>query len=326
MITLKRALLILLLLGFLHAEAATTYTSVVVFGDSLSDSGNAYNSGLNTSLIAPNYATGKYTNGSSTSPSTTINGVWSEQFAAKLGLSLTASTAGGTNYSYGGATTGTTSSGAPGMNNQVTSYVAAHSSLSSSTVYSLWGGANDVMISVAYGQNGLSAASTAVSNIKTQVASLAAAGATTVMWFNLPDLSLTPYADSLSASNQTALHNASLQFSVDWAAAVSDLEATYTNLHIVAVDIYSLFNDVIVDPSAYGLTNATDSAQGKAVNPDQYLFWDSLHPTTAADSIIASLAYDELLAIPEPSTVMLLVMGSLPLLLCRRVRLGIRRD
>lgn len=315
----RKILILLFLLGVLNSGAATTYTNVVVFGDSLSDSGNAYNAGLNTALVSPNYATGKYTNGSSTSPSTSINGVWSEQFATKLGVALTASTIGGSNYSYGGATTDTTSSGAPGMNNQVSSYLAAHSSLSSSTVYSVWGGSNDILISIAYGQNGLSAEASAVANIKSQIASLANAGATTVMWFNLPDLSLTPYADSLSAAAQTALHNASLQFSVDWAAAIADLEATHANLNIVAVDIYSLFNSVTTDSSAYGLANATDSAQGKSVNADEYLFWDSLHPTTAADSIIASLAYDDLLAVPEPGTVVLLVMGLLPLLVCRRV-------
>jgi phospholipase/lecithinase/hemolysin len=41
-------------------------------------------------------------------------------------------------------------------------------------------------------------------------------------------------------------------------------------------------------------------------NPNQYLFWDDLHPTTAADQILAAQFAN---AVPEPSTLLMLGTG-----------------
>ena len=51
------------------------------------------------------HASGRCSNGS----------VWSDQFAAKMGLSATASLLGGTNYAFGGAQTGVDSTDGPGV-------------------------------------------------------------------------------------------------------------------------------------------------------------------------------------------------------------------
>src|SRR5215471_17330655 len=85
---------------------ATAYSALYVFGDSLSDSGN------NAIVFAPNttpvpisgndfiptfpYASGRYTNGP----------VWAQDFAAGLGLGVSPSLLGGTNFAFGGARTG----------------------------------------------------------------------------------------------------------------------------------------------------------------------------------------------------------------------------
>ncbi|WP_205525487.1 SGNH/GDSL hydrolase family protein [Pyxidicoccus trucidator] len=39
------------------------------------------------------------------------------------------------------------------------------------------------------------------------------------------------------------------------------------------------------------MTNVTGTSKGKAVNPDTYLFWDEVHPTSAAHGILADEAY-----------------------------------
>ena len=64
------------------------------------------------------------------------------------------------------------------------------------------------------------------------------------------------------------------------------------HLHLVQFDVFSLFNQVVASPAKYSLTNVTVSAQGNAmvVDPDTYLFWDDLPPTTSAHNILAASA------------------------------------
>lgn len=72
-------------------------------------------------------------------------------------------------------------------------------------------------------------------------------------------------------------------------------------------DAFALLNDVIADPSAYGLSNVTDAcAQFISCDPSQYLFWDGIHPTSAANPIISEAILSLLTEVPEPSTITLL--------------------
>lgn len=84
------------------ALAASSYTAVYSFGDSLSDVGNVHTL---TSILtlgkaaepAPPYVNGQFSNGS----------VWVQDLSQLLGLApLKPSVLGGTDYAWGGATTG----------------------------------------------------------------------------------------------------------------------------------------------------------------------------------------------------------------------------
>ena len=83
------ALVIAILFGFVASVQAQTFNSVVVFGDSLSDSGNIAQS---TGLLP-----------AGTSFTTNPEPVWAEIVAETFGASATNSLDGGTNYSWGGA-------------------------------------------------------------------------------------------------------------------------------------------------------------------------------------------------------------------------------
>jgi phospholipase/lecithinase/hemolysin len=81
---------------------------------------------------------------------------------------------------------------------------------------------------------------------------------------------------------------------------------------------------MISNPGKYGFTNVTDNARtdylagNTTLNPDQYLFWNEDHMTTAADKYIAQNAADALTATyatppasaaPEPESLALLGAG-----------------
>ena len=66
---------------------------------------------------------------------------------------------------------------------------------------------------------------------------------------------------------------------------------------------------IVTDPAYYGFTNVTQPCLTGEVNysggtpcatPDQYLFWDELHPTAAGQQLVAQEAAD--LVAPEPGT------------------------
>jgi len=89
--------------------AASPYTSMVVFGDSLSDSGNdaILLGGSKTQTITGNTYIPGAPYATPTSSGTFSNGpVWASDAASALGVPLKPSLAGGTNFAFGGATTG----------------------------------------------------------------------------------------------------------------------------------------------------------------------------------------------------------------------------
>jgi phospholipase/lecithinase/hemolysin len=57
------------------------------------------------------------------------------------------------------------------------------------------------------------------------------------------------------------------------------------------VDIFSLFNQIVASPASYSLANISTTSRGNAaVDPDTYLFWDDIHPTTRGHNIVAEAA------------------------------------
>lgn len=66
---------------------------------------------------------------------------------------------------------------------------------------------------------------------------------------------------------------------------------------MIEFDVFSTFQDIVADPSAVGLANVTDACLGGTgicSNPDEYLFWDSVHPTTKGHQILADAVFERL--------------------------------
>ena len=310
------------------AFAQTNFTSVVVFGDSLSDTGNIANLTqsqykirypADNQALGFNYTDGRFTDGTDTQPaaSTAYTGVWVEQLAGLLAAKVAVkdSLDGGTDYAYGDATTanGTTTETKTflgqtlsitlnNMGQQVTTYLASNPAPNAQTLYVLWGGANDLLNAAGSGQDPVVAAQTAVGNELALVQRLRAAGATNFMLPNLPPLGATPTAAGTPGA--TALNNASLAYAQALTAGLNGLKqgAMGATLNLFQPDVFTLFQTVAAQPMAFGLSNVSKAAQGVAGSPDTYLIWDGLHPTTTGHHLAAAAAANLLAPLAASST------------------------
>src|SRR6185312_17075979 len=178
--------------GVAHAGSAP-FDNVVVFGDSLSDTGQFFSTSLND-----------YTK-------FTVNpGKVAVQIVANnYGFDLQPSRVGGSDYAFGGAGVVTDDDGAdpsiPTVTQQVTGYLANGAKADPHSLYMVWGGANDIFYhSTQYGLHTLvpslgETEAQATANINaaaTQelvlINQLKQAGANYVVVFNLPDIGATP--------------------------------------------------------------------------------------------------------------------------------------
>jgi len=298
-------------------------TGIVAFGDSLSDAGNASIATFGAEP-GPGYATRAVTGvpfpvGYFTNPQTATgpSGLWIDQFAAKVGVadpSPALAPLGGSNYAVGSAMTG--SANPADMQNQVNLFLATHLGNASSTaLYTFWGGADDIL--------GAQNPVTAADNIAAQITQVAADGGHNFLWLNLPGLGGVPAINSDPAA-AAAANFASMAFNQEWATQVSNLNGL--GINVIGVDIDTLYNNILANPAAYGFNNVADACIITAgCNPDTFLYWDTLHPTTTADSLVANLAYQDafgspVAATPEPPSITLFALGGAGLLMFWRSR------
>lgn len=301
---------------FLNA-APTGINQIFVFGDSLSDTGNAALALGGT--LPGNYAPNELTDGANTTPPTTGPfGLWIEQFAAKAGFSdptpyLTNPLA-TTNVSYAVASAQAQANNPQDVPHQLGVFGATHPlGAPSDALYAIWAGANDIY-------NGNTNGAGIADALAGDISSLAKGGAKYFMWLNMPPIGDTPRAVLMGSVAQD--NTASAGFDTEWMKDIAMLNAA--GIMVIGVDVDSLFKDITA--GKYSFTNTTTPAQGTTGNPNDYLFWDTEHPTTAADALIANLAYSDYQAafpstsIPEPSAFLLTAIG-----LCGAVAIGRKR-
>jgi phospholipase/lecithinase/hemolysin len=288
------------------AKHAPDYKTIVIFGDSLSDTGNVADLseakyGVRIPGPYADYTDGRFTDGADTEPAAEkYFGVWIEQYAAMLPAKpkIKASLDGGTDYAYGFAFTGGGTSvfsfgpsdelsvNVNNIGQQITDYLATHPRINDKTLFVVWGGANDILNATSE-DDIIDAGINQTLNIQR----LIDAGATQFIIPNLPPLGSVPRLNgspttSVPATEAAALYNEVLAGGVD---LLHDLYHR-KHLQLSQLDVYSLFNKIIAAPAKYSLDNVTDSSQGTAVDPDTFLFWDGLHPTTHGHNILADTA------------------------------------
>lgn len=265
------------------ATAPADIERLLCFGDSLSDSGNLY--AISDGILpgSPPYYAGRFSNGP----------VWVEILADELGLPApTPSFTGGDNYAFGGARSGTgyLFGFLPNVGTQVDDYLTSHTPAPTDLITYL-AGANDLF-------NGVSPAIAAV-NVAADLTQLASAGAKHLLVANLPPLGKTPA--HLGMADGPLLDAQTLTFNLQLAATLDTFESQY-DVTIYRLDIHAMFGELLTHPGDYGLTNVTQPALGAGnvvvPNPDDYLFWDTVHPTRVGHALLGAYAFT---LVPEPT-------------------------
>lgn len=279
---------------FSTAAAATDFSQVVVFGDSLSDAGNL-------SLAQGSPVPLRFT----TNPGTTT----AENVAAALGYTITPSIKGGTDFAFGGAglIDNAVAGPIPTLPQQLAMYLGATGGKAdANALYQVWGGANDIfyLTATSTDPNVLAAGAGAAAQAEvTMLGQLQAAGARYVVVYNLPDIGKTPSAAAGGPAAQAGATQLSLVYNGVLDAGIGQLSGN--GLNVIPVNTFALLNEVIANPAAYGFSNVTAPACGAgatsvqcgpvgsglpysyAAGTDQsYLFADGVHPTTAAHAML----------------------------------------
>jgi len=295
------------------ALPGTSYSGLVIFGDSLSDTGNVRSLTIASQATAtpqstfPNFpaAPGRFSNGP----------VWTEYLAADLGFASSANPSnllfdgssviaigaqGGQNFAYGGARTGL--GGAAGATTGLLGQLVAWDNSASilgggaltrkadaNALYVVMAGANDLRdIRDANPAAGdvlarAGAAASIAQNVTNALGLLANAGARHFLISSLPDLGLTPEAAGKNLVGASS--DVTLSFNSALLAKAASFDAGFNLLHgvdldIRTIDFYGLVNRVAEDAThnngiTYGIKNITSPCISKGQQSGQYFFPDA---------------------------------------------------
>lgn len=339
----KRRIIRLLAVLFLsvsivpNVSQATSFSNIYFLGDSLSDVGNLFLATGGQVPQASDYYMGRFSNG----PSYTEH-LWQN---LGMPGTLTPSFAGGTNFAVGGARSRYHAFDwnpllNPGFSDPLSDMTAFSSftllgqstallsggTLDPAALYTVWIGSNDVadaFEAVLVG-GGSSAAQAYAGNLLLQSANdladvindLVGAGAKKLLVPTVPNLGLVPEVIDL------------LPVFAGAQALATSLSQTFNNLvdsllagvsaEITRLDTFDFLTELVGDPTLFGLSNISnktdacfdgfvgDPGTTKCANPDEYLFWDKIHPSAVTHTALGRLAAN---AVPEPTALVLLSLG-----------------
>lgn len=302
-----------LLAGNANADGVRRFHSIVVFGDSLSDSGNLY-------LLTGGQFVGPPTYGMageslvSLIPSLAYeskrlsNGpTWIELLGGAVGLgpytrpALPGALIGeddgrAANYAVAGATAADVGVTQFPLDLQVGLFLRDHRGRAR----------RDGLHVIAIGGNDIRAAladpaviDLAVEAVVRSIGVLHAAGARTFLVWNVPNLGRTPAFQRLNAL-RPGIADFATALSANYNAKLAERLATVATLNdieLIGFDAFESLQRVQANPQRYGLADASNACIQPGVaplfrcaQPDRHLFWDGIHPTRAGHAIIAVLA------------------------------------
>ena len=171
-------------------------------------------------------------------------------------------------------------------------------------LYVVFVGGNDLRDALLAPAQSTAIVQNALLAIQGNLGTLHAAGARNFLVANAPNLGLAPAVRLLGPAAQSAATFLAAQFNAGLESILEGLEFA-SGLNIVRFDVFQALNEIVAAPGAFGLTNVTQpciavntNAQPFCANPGTFLFWDGIHPTKAGHRIIAESARAALGAVP----------------------------
>lgn len=316
--------------------SAGPFSSLVVFGDSLADSGN-------NALLLSNFGQlplppvviandASYSRIPSAANTYSNGQVWTQYLAQSLGVSAAPSLAGGTIFAFGGAQTGIDGNDVPaipGFPFSMRTQLGTHLGLTGNVadpnaLYVVAGGGNNIRVAleaIAGGADPVATAAATIADYATDmagmVASLKLAGAQHVLVLNTPNFGLTPLANALGVSTLAS----NLSFAMD-----AQLAGALQGSGVQTFDMYGFMTGVVSAGAASGFSNWTNAcaAAVNACDVNTSLFWDGIHPTTLGHQQLAAAVLAAV--VPEPEASALLALGLAVVLgSVRRRRAGLQQ-
>lgn len=234
----------------------------------------------------------------------------------------------GINYAIGGATSGNDNVGVVplGLEQQIEAFETSTRFQSpqetlDDDLFFLWTGANDYysfieddpttpeVIETNFPERGRETIDAVIEvidiNTKGAIKDIIDAGGRDIVVFNLPDLDKTPLARNLAPNDERKLRRLTNIHNRRLSTMVGKVETANPDVNIVEIDINELFDQIVANPGEFGLTNVTDNYIGVDLyanlnqppavgDPNEYFFWDSVHPSTTVHSLVADLVVNEL--------------------------------
>lgn len=323
----------------LSAHASAQFTQFISVGDSLSDTGNTFDVSLGFQPASPNNM-GRFSNGL----------IWNELLANELGLiPPTPSRDGGDNYAYGGALSSLDVQiviipflfviTLPSATSQIFDFLGdVGNVVDPNALYTFSIGGNDIIgAGEALSANPTGAQLAAAEQEMMNIAgSLEVAlqqwlddfdgpGEGRIVILNAPNVGITPRA--IADGKETVFEALSIAYN----DGLSDVVDSLNDPRLLLVDFFELTNMAVANPSQFGLSNVTarcwsESANTICPNPDEYLFWDDIHPTAMGHTLLMIEVLDRLFPEEEMNVpIPIVYIGGLLVLLMGVVRLSGRR-
>jgi phospholipase/lecithinase/hemolysin len=294
----------LLAFGMTPSAMADNDQRLVVFGDSLSDPGNAFVLTMDVELppfeLIPDapYARGglHFSNGKT----------WVEQLAAELDAQRSTRPAllkpvVFSNYAVGGSRARPESPF--DLASQVQLFLRDFGGAApEDALYVVYFGSNDARDALAAlvtdpsGATSAMILQSALGAIRDNLLVLHAAGVRRFLVPNVPNLALVPAVRLQGPAAQAAAQWVATSFNDGLAGVLNALESSLA-VEIVPLDVFAALNEVVAAPGAFGLTEVEmpcitpdTRVHPYCARPDQYLFWDGIHPTRAGHRILAGRA------------------------------------